>query len=75
MAPAKGYNEKRGAAVIAFARETLDKAAPLASESWKNIGAISVESGGLKPALKDPSQFNGTGTSSGSSAAGSAVRC
>jgi len=59
MAAGKGYNEKRGAAVIAFARESLDKAVPLASGSWKDIGAISVESGALKPALKDPSQFKG----------------
>ncbi|HKU54619.1 MAG TPA: malate synthase G, partial [Rhizomicrobium sp.] len=57
MAAGKGYNQKRGAAVIAFARETLDKAAPLASGSWKDIGAISVTT--LKAALKDPSQFRG----------------
>ncbi|HKQ10275.1 MAG TPA: malate synthase G [Rhizomicrobium sp.] len=57
MAAGKGYNQKRGAAVIAFARETLDKAAPLASGSWQDIGAISVAT--LKAALKDPSQFRG----------------
>jgi len=59
MAAGKGYNEKRGAAVIAFARDVLDKAAPLASGSWKDIGAISIEGGSLKPALKDSSQFKG----------------
>ena len=57
MAAGKGYNQKRGAAVIAFARETLDKAAPLASGSWQDIGAISVAT--LKAALKNPSQFRG----------------
>jgi len=59
MAAGKGYNEKRGAAVIAFARDVLDKAAPLTSGSWKDIGAISIEGGSLKPALKDSSQFKG----------------
>ena len=59
LAPGKGYNEKRGAAVIAFAREALDGCAPLASGSWKDIGGISVEGGALKPALKDPSLLRG----------------
>jgi malate synthase len=57
LAAGKGYNPKRGEKVIAFAREALDKAAPLASGSWKDIGALSIEGGALKPALKDPSQF------------------
>jgi malate synthase len=55
----KGYNEKRGAKVIAFARDVLDRCAPLTSGSWKDIGGLSVEGGALKPALKDPSQFKG----------------
>jgi malate synthase len=59
LAPTKGYNEKRGAAVIAFARDILDKAAPLANGSWKDIGGISIEGGALKPALKDASQLRG----------------
>ncbi|HEY1877271.1 MAG TPA: malate synthase G [Rhizomicrobium sp.] len=59
LAPAKGYNARRGEKVIAFAREVLDQAAPLASGSWKDIAAISVEGGALRPALKDPSQFKG----------------
>jgi len=64
LAPNKGqdgkdYNEKRGAKVIAFARDVLDHAAPLTSGSWKDIGGLSVEGGALKPALKDPSQFKG----------------
>jgi len=59
LAPGKGYNQKRGDKVIAFAREALDKAAPLASGSWADISGLSVENGGLNPALKDPSQFKG----------------
>src|SRR5690242_3136348 len=45
LAPGKGYNQKRGDAVIAFAREALDKAAPLASGSWSDISGLSVENG------------------------------
>jgi malate synthase len=59
LAPGKIYNEKRGAAVIAFAREVLDQAAPLASGSWKDLSAMKVEGGQLSPALKDPAQFKG----------------
>jgi malate synthase len=59
LAAGKGYNPKRGEKVIAFAREALDQAAPLASGSWKDIAGLSVEGGALKPALKDPSQFKG----------------
>src|ERR1700761_8708345 len=59
LAPGKGYNQKRGDKVIAFARDVLDQAAPLASGSWKDIDGLSVEGGVLKPALKDPSQFKG----------------
>ena len=59
LAAGKGYNEKRGAAVIAFARETLDRCAPLAGGSWKDVSGVTIESGALKPALKDPSQFKG----------------
>jgi len=59
LAPGKSYNPKRGEKVIAFAREVLDKAVPLAGGSWKDINGLSVENGALKPALKDPSQFKG----------------
>ncbi|HYJ36540.1 MAG TPA: malate synthase G [Rhizomicrobium sp.] len=59
LAPGKGYNQKRGDAVIAFAREALDKAVPLASGSWKDISGLSISNGVLSPALKDPSQFKG----------------
>src|SRR5580704_1776348 len=59
LAPGKAYNEKRGAAVIAFARGVLDQAAPLASGSWTDAAGLKVESGKLSPALKDPGQFKG----------------
>lgn len=59
LASGKGYNQKRGDAVIAFAREALDKAAPLASGSWKDVTGLSVGNGALNPALKDPAQFKG----------------
>jgi malate synthase len=59
LAAGKGYNQKRGEKVIAFARDVLDQAVPLASGSWKDISDLSVEGGALKPALKDPSQFKG----------------
>jgi malate synthase len=59
LAAGKGYNPKRGEKVIAFAREALDKAVPLAGGSWKDIDGLSVEGSALKPTLKDPSQFKG----------------
>jgi malate synthase len=59
LAAGKGYNEKRGAAVIAFARDVLDQAAPLASGSWKDVTGVSVKDGKLEPALKDAAQFKG----------------
>src|SRR5882757_1144827 len=51
LAAGKGYNPKRGEKVIAFAREALDKAVPLAGSSWKDVGALVVEGGALTPAL------------------------
>jgi malate synthase len=59
LAPGKGYNQKRGDAVIAFARKALDQAAPLASGSWSDVAGVKVEGGKLSPALKNPSQFRG----------------
>jgi malate synthase len=52
-APAgKGYDPARGAKVIAWAKDFLDKAVPLASGSW-------VDFAGGEPVLADPSQFVG----------------
>jgi malate synthase len=59
LAAGKGYNEKRGAAVIAFARDVLDQAVPLASGSWKDVGGFAIVGEALTPALKNPSQFEG----------------
>ncbi len=59
LAAGKGYNEKRGAAVIGFARNMLDKSVPLASGSWKDASGFTVQKGALEPALKDPSQLAG----------------
>ncbi|QLF93921.1 malate synthase G [Pseudomonas sp. ABC1] len=48
-----GYNEVRGAKVIAFARAFLDEAAPLASGSHRDATAYRIEGGKLQVALKD----------------------
>jgi malate synthase len=61
-----GYNPVRGAKVIAFARNVLDQAVPLASGSHKDAMAYQVEGGQLRvtlrngsTGLKDPAQFVG----------------
>ncbi len=52
-----GYNEVRGNKVIAFARDFLDQAAPLAGASHKDAKAYRVEGGKLVVAL-----LNGSST-------------
>jgi len=62
-----GYNDKRGAKVIAYARGVLDQAAPLAEGSHADATVYQVVDGQLKVALtggrqvglKDPAQFVG----------------
>jgi len=56
----KGYDAARGAEVIAWGRKHLDSIAPLATGSWTDVDALSVEDGALVPALKDASQFAGS---------------
>ncbi len=56
LAPGKGYNPKRGDAVIAFAREFLDSSIPLAQGSHKNVTAYTVSEGRLKAKLNDGSE-------------------
>src|SRR5574344_1289158 len=51
----KGYNPVRGAKVIAFARNVLDQAAPLAQGSHQNSAGYRVEGGQLVVALTDGS--------------------
>ncbi len=63
----KGYNPVRGAKVIAFARQVLDQAVPLANGSHKDATGYSVVDGcllvsmgaGASSSLDDPSQFIG----------------
>ncbi len=50
-----GYNPKRGAKVIAFARQFLDLAAPLASGSHKDATSYGVNNGQLSVALANGS--------------------
>jgi malate synthase len=62
-----GYNEKRGARVIAFARRFLDESAPLAEGSHAEASAYQVVDGALRVSLtggrmtglKNPEQFVG----------------
>jgi malate synthase len=63
----RGYNPKRGAKVIAWARDFLDASAPLQSGSWKDVSSLTVASGGLsvtlagdaETTLRNPAQFAG----------------
>ncbi len=63
----RGYNPKRGAKVIAWARDFLDASAPLESGSWKDVASLTVASGSLSVALssgarttlRSPAQFAG----------------
>ncbi|MGC3984578.1 MAG: malate synthase G [Pseudorhodoferax sp.] len=63
---AGGYNPVRGAKVIAFARQFLDDAVPLASGSHKDAtgyrvegGKLVVQTGAGQTGLKDAAQFIG----------------
>jgi malate synthase len=58
---APGYDEGRGAQVIAEADRLLDELFPLASGSHGDVTAYTVTDGALSPALADPSQFAGSG--------------
>lgn len=49
------FNPVRGAKVIAFARDFLDEAAPLASGSHKDATSYAVVNGALQVSLKDDS--------------------
>ncbi len=62
----RDYNPKRGEKVIAWARDFLDRSAPLAHGSWSDIsglkiadGVLHVEIGGDWQTLNDAAQFVG----------------
>ena len=67
LPPAGPYDPERGAAVIAWARELLDDAAPLASGSWVDAARLHVEdaslhvvlTGGVATRLADGALFAG----------------
>jgi len=62
----RGYNPKRGEKVIAWVRDFLDSAVPLAGASWKDVTSLAVRNGALAittkggaAALADGSHFAG----------------
>ncbi|EDM71529.1 malate synthase [Roseobacter sp. AzwK-3b] len=62
----QGYDPRRGAKVIGWARAHLDEVVPLAQGSWANVaaldvanGALGITVGGEKTTLADPAQFAG----------------
>lgn len=64
----KGYDPKRGARVIDWAKGFLDKAAPLSMGQWSSVDGVSVSGGSLKltaggnsVALANPDVFVGFG--------------
>ena len=50
-----GYNRVRGDKVIAYARNFLDEAVPLASGSWADATGFAIEDGQLRVSLADES--------------------
>jgi len=63
----EGYNPARGAKVIAWVRDFLDKSVPLSDASWTDVTSFVVTGGTLRVAaqdgrtveLADPAQFAG----------------
>jgi len=66
LAPGRGFNPQRGAAVFAYAAKFLDEAFPLVSGSHADVtaytahfGMLMIDIGEEGVALKDPTQFVG----------------
>lgn len=63
----RGYNAKRGAKVIAWARDFLDASAPLQNGSWTDVASLTIASGslsvtlagGAKTTFRNSAQFAG----------------
>src|SRR5579872_2927458 len=59
-APAgSGYDPRRGAEVIAWAKTCLDRTVPLASGRHADVDAYQIKDGALSPALAEPSLLAG----------------
>ncbi|MGI9400805.1 MAG: malate synthase G [Rhizobiaceae bacterium] len=71
LPPSGGYDEERGARVVAWARKFLDQSVPLASSSWADVTEISagkalvLKTPSGETALKDESQYAGHAKSDG----------
>jgi malate synthase len=68
LAPGKGFNPARGAAVVAYGAKFLDEAFPLTRGSHAHVttyavrdGALVIDSSAGNVALADPAQFVGSG--------------
>ncbi len=55
----KNYDPARGAKVIAWAKDFLDQAVPLQSQSHADVTQYTIQDGELSPALTDPNAFVG----------------
>ena len=54
-----GYDAARGAAVIAWTKDFLDRSVPLASGRHADVTGYAIKDGHLSPALAEPSAFAG----------------
>lgn len=59
LPPKGGFDQARGDAVVAWGRDFLDRAVPLAEGSWREIDTIGIANGTVTPALARPDAFAG----------------
>ena len=59
LARGRGFNAARGAAVVARAKDFLDKTVPLAIGSYTAVPGFSIVDGALVPGLANPAQLVG----------------